>query len=299
VATPASKEEKLKVPGPLVERRKFAAARRDEGRERDAVRYQAAEELRDGVRFRIPPEQGYLVVPPGSIDAAGAVVSAGNEVVDEIGHEALRGRARKGGFMAQKLLPASATDLDSPYMRFALGEDVVGPIADYLGLVPVLSEIDIWYSIHGPKSLRSSQLWHLDHADITQVKVWLHLGDIGPSSGPLTALDASSSDALADRIDYDLDTGYRVDDARVDEFVEGTKPVQFEGPTGTVDFIDTSRCFHFGSRLEPDAPPRRIFYAHYLTPYAFKFRDYREQAPLRHLAPQAPTELAALVLGGS
>jgi hypothetical protein len=31
-------------------------------------------------------------------------------------------------------------------MRFALDERVVGPIAAYLGVVPVLNELDDWYN---------------------------------------------------------------------------------------------------------------------------------------------------------
>lgn len=299
MSVPASKEEKPRVPGPLPERRAYAATRRDEARERDAGRYRLANELRAQVSTPIPPERGFLVLAPGTIESVAPVVAAGNEVLDEIGHEALGEQANKGGFLAQGLLPESAIDLDSPYMRFALSEDVIALVSDYLGLVPVLTQIDIWYSIHGPKSLRSSQLWHLDHADVTQVKVWVHLNDVDTSSGPLTAIDASSSDVLADRVRYDFDSGYRVDDASVDEVVGRDELVRFEGPSGTVDFVDTSRCFHFGSRVEPGAAPRRLFLAKYWTPYAFKFRDHREQAPYRRLASQAPSEPASLVLGAA
>jgi hypothetical protein len=297
IATPASK--KPKVPGPLRERRVLTSRRREQGRERDASRYRLADELRAGALFTIPPEQGLLVLPAGAIAKAEPVVAAGNELVDSLGHDRLSAQAQKGGFMAKEFLPDSATDLESPYMQFALSQEVVAPIAAYLGFVPILTQVDLWYSVHGSDAPRLSQLWHLDHADTTQVKVWIHLSDVGRESGPLTALDAATSETLADRIDYDLDKGYRVPDEQVDAVAGDDGMVRFEGPASIVDFVDTSRCFHFGSRVEAGATPRRLFFAQYLTPYAFKFRDHRNEAPFRHLASQAPGELESLLLGAA
>ena len=68
---------------------------------------------------------------------------------------------------------------------------------------------------------------------------------------------------------------------------------------GTVDFIDTCRCFHMGSRTAPGADPRRIFYCAYVTPYSFNFADHRDEAPFRRLASEAGTELERLVLGAA
>ena len=71
------------------------------------------------------------------------------------------------------------------------------------------------------------------------------------------------------------------------------------GPAGTVDFVDTSRCFHFGSRVDADGRPRRIAVFQYLTPYSFKFADHRNQAGFRHLATAGSTPLERLVLGAA
>jgi hypothetical protein len=187
-------------------------------------------------------------------------------------------------------------------MRFALSEDVIGPITGYLGVVPVLMNIDIWYAYAPPskKGPKNASLWHFDGDDTTQVKVWIHLRDVPEESGPLTILDASLSEQFAEAIDFDSSVEYRIPDEKVEAFTDTDKFTQFTGPAGTVDFVDTSRCAHFGSRVVDGAPVRRVFFAKYLTPYAFRFdRDHREQAPFRELASDASSQLESLALGAA
>jgi hypothetical protein len=110
-------------------------------------------------------------------------------------------------------------------------------------------------------------------------------------------LDAASSDDFAERIDYDFGKGHRVADEFVDELA-GSAVTALEGPAGTVHFVDTSRCFHFGSRVDQGGTPRRVFVAQYLTPYAFRFRpDHLQRAPYSALARDGSSELERLVLG--
>ncbi len=283
-------------PGPFRERRAWNEARQEELRDRDAARYRLAEERSADARLAIPYEQGFAVYPPGSVESAGDVVAAGNALIDSIGHDALADKAKKG-FMANGFIPESELRLGSPYLRFALGDDVVGAICAYLGFVPVLWRVDVWYSFHRTDTPRGSQLWHLDHADTTQAKVFVHLDEVTATSGPLSAVDAASSDRLGDQVGWVYDDGRRVTDDQVIDAVGADSIIRFEGPAGTVDFVDTSRCFHFGSRVDPNGTPRRLFMAQYLTPYALKFRDHRDVAPFRGLASDASSELEALLLG--
>jgi hypothetical protein len=283
--------------GTVQERRELVAARKEKRRARDEARLRLGEALATGARLSIPPERGYLLIPPGGLEPAAAVIEATNATIDGIGHDTLMGGPTKGGFVARGFLPPDALTLGSPYLRLALDEDVVTAVTTYLGVVPVLTEIDAWYSAYGPKTPKSSQLWHLDPADTKQVKVWVHCSDVGPESGPLTIVDAAASDELAERVDYRFDKEhYRL----ADDEVPGERIVPLAGPKGTVAFVDTSACFHFGSRVEQGAPPRRMILIQYLTPYAFEFvADHREEAPLRHLAREGSSELERLVLGAA
>jgi hypothetical protein len=280
----------------IPEREAYTSRRRELHVERDAARLALVAELGGSSELLIAPEQGYLTVPPGTLDPeVAAIVADAGALIDSIGHDALVERGMKGGFVAKGFLPEASFELGSPYLDFALGEQVVGPVAAYLGVVPILDEIDIWYSAHAPKAPKSSQLWHLDHADTTQIKVFVHVDEIDSLSGPLTALDADASAKLADALDYDFGESYRIADDAVPE----EQCVTFAGPAGTVDFVDTSRCFHFGSRVSAEGRPRRIVVFQYLTPYAFKFWDHRQRAHFRHLATAGSTPLERLVLGAA
>jgi hypothetical protein len=295
VETPEETAERKAVRnGTVAEREAYAGRRRDANAARDADRVRLAAELAERSELTIRPEDGYLSVPPGTLDPqVAAIVEHAGALIDSIGHDALLEQGTKGGFIARGFLPEESLQPGSPYLDFALDERVVGPVAGYLGVVPVLTDVDVWYSAHHPKAPKSSQLWHLDHADTTQIKVWVHVDEIDELSGPLTLVGAADSSEIADANDYDYGDSYRL----ADDAVSADRCVALAGPAGTVDFVDTSRCFHFGSRVSAEGRPRRIAVFQYLTPYAFKFADHRSQAGFRHLATDGSTPLERLVLG--
>ena len=279
-------------------RRAYTAARRAANAERDAERLALARP--DSGGLTIPPEDGFLRVPPGPLaDVVEPVLAAGNRLIEDLGHKTLVRSAPKGDFVARGFLPPEAFALDSPYFRLALDPRVLGAVTAYLGVVPILTEVDLWYSVFNRRAPKSSQLWHMDPEDTTQIKLWLHLSDIGPASGPFTCLRASDSAVLADAVGYDYGDGYRVPDERVTPLFGPDRLVAFEGPAGTADFVDTSRCFHFGSRIAEGATPRRALVIQYQTPYAFEFANYRKEAPFRALATASQSRLEILALGAA
>ncbi len=287
--------------GTLEELRSRTAARREQFCERDADRLRIAAEFAQRTRFTIPHEKGYLVLPPGGIAEAEPVIAAGNALVDSIGHDRLLAEFNpRKDTMSRGFLPPDAFELGSPYMNFALHEDIVGPISAYLGVVPILLAIDIWYaySDYNQDGPINASLWHLDGDDTTQVKVWIHLQDVVREAGPLTALDATRSEEFAEHTEYDSSVEYRIPDEKINAFIGDDDLVVFDGPKGQIEYVDTSRCMHMGSRAQAGCPVRRVFFAKYVTPYAFKFKeDYREESPYRHLATGTSSELETFLLG--
>jgi hypothetical protein len=299
---PSAEERKAARKQSLPARAAYLARRRERVVERDARRFQLAEELRRSPPIEISTERGFVVVPPGAVSGAEDVVRAANEVIDGLGHDALVAIAHRDKtkrYLAARLVDRNTADLDSVYLKFALSEHVLAPVCAYLGLVPVLYEFDVWYSMPQPDEPQASQLWHLDHDDEKQVKVWVHCSDVDEASGPLTVIDAATSDEVAERLGYDFGEGHRVADDQVEELA-GPAVTRLEGAAGTVHFVDTSRCFHMGSRVAPGGTPRRVFVAQYLTPYAFRFRpDHLQKAPYRNLANEGSSELERLLLGAA
>ena len=294
-------EERRAVRRTTVERRlAYTDARRAAHRERDAERLGLAQRFATLPGPHIPRDDGYLVLPAGTFaDLVEPVVLEGNRLIDGIGHTALVEHGGKSDFIARGFLPETAFAIDSPYLRLALDERIVGPISAYLGVVPVLTEIDVWYSVHQPNAPKRSQLWHMDSDDTTLIKLWVHLSEVDRRSGPLTAFSASDSARLADAVAYNYGDGYRVPDDRVNDVLGSERQVVMVGPQGTIDFIDTCRCFHFGSRVSEDGAPRRLLMVEYQTPYAFEFANHRKEARYRTLAPAASSELQRLLLGAA
>jgi hypothetical protein len=281
--------------GSLKQRAAYVKRRRAAQRERDARRLADAADLAGRAPMRIEPDAGFARADPGSLPGVDDVIASANDLMDRLGHDKLEDMRKKP--MSKGFLPASDLALDSPYLRFALSDDVLAVVTDYLGLVPVLTYVDVWYSAHVEKDPFSSQLWHLDHADVTQVKVFLHCDDVGLPSGPLTVLDAASSRRLAKLVRYRF-TEARVQDDAVTGAVGDDAATPLTGPKGTAAFVDTSRCFHQGSRVDAGAPPRKLVLFQYLTPYAFDFvGDHRTEGPFRDLAGDASTDRERLVLG--
>jgi hypothetical protein len=137
--------------GTLEELRARTSSRREAARERDDQRFQLAGELAKRSRITIPDEKGYLILPPGSISEAQAVIDAGNQLVDSIGHDRLLTEFNpRSDTMSRGFLPEDAFELESPYMRFALSEDIISAASAYLGVVPILLNIDIWYAYAPP-----------------------------------------------------------------------------------------------------------------------------------------------------
>ena len=268
--------------------RRLAALRTFLARRRSARRCAASAD------FHIPSDTGYRLFAAGRFAEAEEVVKSARELSDGLGGQLPFGRSGKT-FMVPLLDQRSLTR-ESSYVRFALRPDVVAAVANYLGVVPVLGHIDVYYSSAVDKRMISSKLFHCDGDDTSQIKVFILCSDVGPDNGPTVVMDASTSRLVRRKVRY----AYR---GRVtDDAVHlAVGPREFEsivGPPGTVCFVDTSRCFHYGSRVEDDAVPRLVTIIQFLSPFSFMLpHDHRRGAPYRHLATSACTELDRAVLG--
>ena len=216
---------------------------------------------------------------------------------------AKRGMTKEGRpdrkFLRDILHPEDLVDYPS-LLDFALSPDILVPVSRYLGMIPVLSstvppairltessadgQVDSTY--------RTSQLYHLDYHDTPLVYVILLLRDVGPKSGPFTFLSTSASDTVCRKLNYfSRRVPYRLTDEQVYGAVDRREAHEFMGPKGSILFLDSSRCFHYGSRdavvpryqlmLAYVSPCRTDFTEDNLTPRRYAARDY--DSPLARL----------------
>jgi hypothetical protein len=162
--------------------------------------------------------------------------------------------------------------------------------------VPVIAHLQVYYSAAGSDEARSSQLFHCDADATAQVKIFVLCSEVTPSNGPLTLLDARTSRMIRQKLAYHF--GGKIKDKHLASLITPADHRPIVGPPGTVCFVDTTQCFHFGSRVEHGVAPRLVTMIQYLTPSSFMLpRDHRAGSPFRHLATAAMSRTQRLVLG--
>ncbi len=206
-------------------------------------------------------------------------------VIEERG---LRPWAHHGKPFLKDILPQRAWETHASILDFACAPEAVLPAARKAGFVPPLSgslppgirlmESSTKFDPQPDGPWRQSQLWHIDyHCDPT-IYLAVAIREITPDDGPLHYLGEAASARVAEALGYrGRGAPYRVNDEVMRSLVDSTEVRQFTGPPGTALWIDSSRCFHFGSR-SPAKPRYQMQYS-FVSPVRNDFSDLlRSQA---------------------
>jgi len=260
---------------------------------RDARRRAVLRQLSSPIT--IQGREGFLVLPPGAFAEVPAIVAdarAALALYDQAAPPAGKNRKR---FLLNVLDTKTLTE-ESAVVRFAMREDVLAAVSRYLGVVPFLGTISVFHSDTVDAAPTSSQLHHCDGDDVTQIKVFIYCSDVDERSGPLTVLSAANSDRVRRSTAYQY--RQRLTDQQVNDILGAGREVPILGPAGTAVFVDTSRCFHFGSRVAADAPPRLVTMIQYQTPYSFMLPTSAQASlPFRRFLRDGLSPVQQLVLG--
>ena len=188
-------------------------------------------------------------------------------------------------------------NLDHPIMKLATSDELVDIATSYLNFLPILSEIRIWYSPNTSTKKKGSQLFHLDYADINQLKVFIPIENIDEDSGPLTFIPSDSSKKICDNINYKLTNDeIRVEDEIVEKYVNKDDYRKATGSPGDLHCVDTSSCLHYGSRGA--TKNRKILMIQYLSPFSFSYPlFYKNKTTFSHLSSPHSNSKLKLLLG--
>jgi hypothetical protein len=217
--------------------------------------------------FAIPEKTGYLKV--GSLfdeNLKKEVIAAAKKLMEtKLTPEYIK-QFEKAPFVSipiqENLTP------ENPFLKFALQKNLVKALTNYFGILPVIENINIWYSPNKNNLGGSSQFYHLDGQDVKTVQLFLFIEDVNTENGPLVVLEAEKSEQIAREIGYrKTKLLKRVDDDLVKSQSTPDQVIQAVGPAGEVYVVDTDRCFHFGSRQ--GTRPRYVVVFQYYTPFAF------------------------------
>ena len=166
-------------------------------------------------------------------------------------------RSRKQSFL-RYLLDDEDLRREPALLEFALSDEMLGSAAAYLRMVPYFSRLDLMYSLpRDSEDNIASQLFHLDHEGLTQIKCFINVFDVGEAEGPFTFIPADASARIVRDIRAlrrQRGAGYDVESRRyLDEEIRAVggldAAVRLTGPAGTGVAVDTSRCLHLGSRV--------------------------------------------------
>src|SRR5262245_35741776 len=158
--------------------------------------------------------------------------------------------------------PQDALEFPS-FIDFATSSDLLATVGQYLNCIPVLTttlpsgirfvESNAEFDDQ-PDTPHDSQLYHIDYYSLPNVYVLVLLRDTTLRNGPWTFVPKRVSQAASRALGYwRRGKGYRVSDEELYSVVDRRDVIEFSYPRGSVLFIESSGCFHYGSRasIEP------------------------------------------------
>jgi len=247
-------------------------------------------------------EDGWVIDRSGRFPNLDVSLAEADRLIEERG-----GVDRRGTPLAQTDYLYHLNDVPDLFnfpglLDFVTSSEVIATVADYLGTIPALSQtrpkgVRLFEStdrFNPSKEFSGSQLYHLDIHDSPMVYVILLVRDVTEANGPWTFLPASTSAKAAKALNYQArGEPYRVTDERMYEVVDASERIVFTGKRGDVLFLDSSSCFHYGSRNAVE-PGYRLMYAFTTRVRAdFTRMLYRLEYPIQTI----DSQLRRMVLG--
>jgi hypothetical protein len=266
-------------------------------------RRKAVARLGDPATPRIADDDGHLVLGPHPVPGVAPVVEAARRLraaTDTSPESELWTRSEGRNLLR---VPLENRLADEPeWIALALDPALLSTVSQYLGSMPLLSVTQLWispYAEHAPDGKRLEHRYHCDWAAVRQLRVLTFIEDITPEHGPLTLIPARKSHGVRSARAYTFgEVECTILDDDLFSHVSRDDERRLTGPSGTIAFVDTSRCFHQGSRVLRPGLERVMVMFQYMTVTAFKLSSsFARRSPFAHLATPAHSEPQRMALG--
>jgi hypothetical protein len=219
--------------------RRFARALVRNGVERKANQLKSAVSATPSLR--IPVEAGWTKFQLSQLKNMGEAIGPLQGMAQQ--WKSNPDHVDRKGFPHNLLTSSDVVDIPL-FLDLALHDDIIGSIAEYFDQVPRLFNLAMWWSPPN-QTAKGSQLYHYDHRDSRQAKLFLNINDVTLDAGPLHFLPAACSTSVDDKLGYSQD---RYTDEDVYSVCSEKDVVAAVGHSGTAFLVDTARCLHYGSR---------------------------------------------------
>lgn len=263
-------------------------------------RQQLAREGHHHPSFILDKNLGFLRLKKNSLGNLRPLVQEAQSLLHKTQNERLY---QSKHFLSKSLLDSRELSVESPFIQFALSAPVLATVIDYLGVIPLLNKVEVRYSRHSSGELGKSQLFHCDTAERSQVKIFVYCSEVNDDCGPLTFLPAAHSRLLRKKISYKYGgekTYLQDQDLAEAGFLSSTQVAT--GEEESVVIIDSSQCFHMGSRVQNPESHRLVALFQFITPLGMESPLFLKKAgsPFTYLNSTSAnlTSIQRMVLDG-
>jgi len=208
-------------------------------------------------RPEIELKDGWALDSTLSLPHLDRVLEDSDKIIAERAGHRLSAEGAYRSFFQDMWTPADLVKYPS-FLDFATSTDVLAIVGRYLQSVPALSttmpsgirivESNAAFDDH-PDAPHDSQLYHMDYYSLPNVYMLVLLRDTTKENGPWTFLPRGVSSRVCKALgNWKYSTPYRFTDEQVYSVAKREDAIEFTYPRGTVLFIESSGCLHYGSR---------------------------------------------------
>ena len=241
--------------------------------------FRSARKVTNGSQWAdyIPKDSGYRLFDADAFPELPQVVAACVDVYRKHENELSRGDKQVNKKYFYNILTTQDLHEHPILLDFAISKSVVQAVTGYLGQVPRLASLGVFYSEIN-ETVSGSQIFHVDGDALAQVKCFVNAWEVGPGGGAFTFISKrQTSEKLRNGGLLKTTT-----DDYVGRAIPDAKQITATGPAGSGVFVDTSRCLHQGSRAREH--PRLVFQFQYVSrPDALIARAPNQVVPGGHL----------------
>lgn len=216
--------------------------------------------------YEIKDDDGYLIADMSENENMKSALKYAREIVNSIDWEERRLSAKKYFLIEHKL--DLLDPVNDPILKLATSPDILKPVSKYLGTFPILGAAAVWYSPNKEIEPIGSQLYHIDGEAIKQIKLFIPIEEITDDCGPFTFLPAKLSGKICNAFLKDgtiFQRNVKLQDEKIYSMADQNEVRKLTGKPGTAGFVDTCRCYHYGSRAANK--PRIMLHLHYYSAF--------------------------------
>ena len=159
-----------------------------------------------------------------------------------------------------ELLPRCLKQED-PFIRLALDPRMLSLVNSYMGMHTYFRAVSLWWDRLTEDPASETQLWHQDHDDVMNVKVFIYFNDVDPKGGPFCYLPRTHPPGNR-RLLSPEQCGGRTTDEQMSRVAEPSDWLICTGAAGTVVVCDTCG-YHKG--LKPVQKDRLMLLLQYTS----------------------------------